>query len=197
MASRSEAEAGLAPVLTVLSLLASGGILAGGFYLANTFYEERTQSPPEVGVWADDAHDRILVVTGDVDADWHGLELKTDRPARATLAGEATLTQGTHSPGSKFVLLSDVPQRVSGGDALSICAVSKGGPMQVTLRDVATKSIVFDQTLDVQECERGSEKEADRGKAATVTAAPGDVADHVEATDDERGPGKGKDKRAD
>src|SRR5687768_6881124 len=110
MASRSLSEAGLAPVLTVLSLLASGGILVGGFYVAHTCYAERQGGIPELGAWADDAQDRILVVSGDEGADWQGLELKTDRPARATLDGEASLAKGTLSPGSRFVALSDASQ---------------------------------------------------------------------------------------
>lgn len=150
-------EAGISPVLSSLALVASAAILVGGFFVAQTFYEDPSQGAPEVAVWPDDAHDRLLVVSGDRDGDWQGLELRTDRPARASLVGDASLTQGTFSPGGKFVALSTTSQSIVGGDTLSICAVAKGGPMEVTLRDIATKAPVFEYTLDVKECPRGAD----------------------------------------
>lgn len=188
MPSPSGSEAGIAPVLTVLSLLASAGVLVGGFYVADTLYDGGSEGMPEVGVWADESKDRILVVSGDKDADWQGLELKTDRPARANLGGAATLTEGTLSPGSKFVPLSDSPQEVVGGDSLSICAVAQEGPMEVTVRDAASKAIVFAQSMDVERCEHGvGGPRADDVPGATVDAG----ASATDAAKGGKGSGKG------
>lgn len=188
MPSRSGSEAGIAPVLTVLSLLASAGVLVGGFYVADTLYDDRSGGMPEVGVWADDSKDRILVVSGDQDADWQGLELKTDRPARAKLGGDATLTDGTLSPGGKFVPLSDSPQQVVGGDSLSICAVAQEGPMEVTVRDAASKAVVFGQSMDVERCEHGvGTPDADDAAGETVDAS----STATDATKGGKGSGKG------
>lgn len=152
---RNAGDEGTSPVVASLSLAASAFVLAGGMYVAQSYFVDDGEDVPDVGLWSDDAHDRILVVQGDDDVAWQRLELRTDRPARATLQGEASLPDGVLSPGGRFVALGETQRPVAGGDAVALCAVAGEGPVEVALRDEATKVTVFERTLHVEACPAG------------------------------------------
>lgn len=147
------AQDGASPLLATLFLMGSAVLLGGGFLLARSFSDEGSDATPDVGLWADEGHDRLLVVLGDPEADWRRLELRTDRPAMASLDGPASLSHGTSSPGVGYVALGSAPRAVVGGDALALCAIGLAGPLEVTLRDGETGVVLFQQTLSVAACD--------------------------------------------
>lgn len=142
---------GVSPVLTSLYLVASAAVLAGGFYVARDYYLHEQGDLPDIATWGDEGHDRVLIVQGD-DVAWQDLEIKTDRPARAALEGEVSLQEGTMSPGGAYVALANTDRPVIGGDALTLCALGREGPLSVSIRDAATHTTVFEQVLDVEPC---------------------------------------------
>lgn len=156
---------GVSPVLTSLYLVASAFVLAGGFYVARDYYLHEQDDFPDISTWGDEGNDRILVVQGD-DVAWQDFEIKTDRPARVALEGEVSLQDGTMSPGGHYVPLAGT-QRPAGGDALIVCAVGQEGAVLVSIRDAATHTTVFEQTLDVGSCPVGAvgaPGQADKGQ---------------------------------
>lgn len=154
---------GVSPVLTTMYLVASAFVLAGGFYVARDYYLHGQDDVPDIATWGDEGHDRILVVQGDEIA-WQDLEIRTDRPARAALEGEVDLQDGTMSPGGRYVPLGSTDRPVIGGDALLLCAVGQAGPVLVSMRDAATHTTIFEQTLHVESCPVGDVGAGEAGR---------------------------------
>lgn len=142
----------MTPFLTTMFLVGSAVILAGGFYFARDIASDGGQQAPKIGMWSDDGNDRLLVILGDPDADWQDIEVQTDVPAEIRFDGGADTTPPANSTGSGFVPLAGAPRQVVGGDALSLCRLDRAGPVEVTLRDRPSNTVVFQQTMSLQAC---------------------------------------------
>lgn len=152
MASFRGSTNGMSPMTTSMFLVGAAAILAGGFYFASGIATGSGGDPPEIGMWSDDANDRLLVVLGDAGTDWHDIEVRTDAPAMVRVGGPADRTHGTPSLPGSDVVLGEAGRHVMGGDALAVCGLQRAGPVEVTLTDRPSRTVVFQQVLDVQAC---------------------------------------------
>lgn len=141
-------EGAVAPIVTVLMLVASAGMLAAAFVFASDFQSVRPADVPAVGLLADDAGDRLQVVQGDLGTDWSTLEVRTDRPAVVRLQGSDPVV----SAGGSFVPVSATATPVLGGHELQVCSLAGPGQTLVELRDVATGTLLYQHALRLEPC---------------------------------------------
>src|SRR5215210_1591312 len=118
------------PVLSVMALLGSAFLLAGTFWLAHQF--TKSDGTTTVGIWADDSSDRLQVVLGDPDADWHDLEISADDPVRFALNGEAA--DGPVTPRKGDIPITSESEPVWGGQRIELCSVDGARTTEVTIR---------------------------------------------------------------
>lgn len=140
------------PATIALGLLAAAGVFGGAILLAMHLQGESPARAPIVGAFGDDETHTLRVVVADPGTTWSGLEVRTDVPAVIVLAGDHA--NPTYSPGgTQYVPISSQHLPVAGGDDLRLCSMTLPGPTRISVRDGATYTIVFEQTLELDQCD--------------------------------------------